>query len=77
MKQAAVRSFVGFDVGLSELPDKHQFSGISGLRAKCRECRVLTGEETPGDSETRDSDGVQAIGRGRRYPQLLHIIGLA
>jgi hypothetical protein len=52
MKSAIVGSLVGFPVGKSGRTDKPQRHVINELGYFCRECRVLTNEETPGEIES-------------------------
>jgi len=49
MKPAIVGYVVGFPVGKSGQPDKPQRHVINDLSPLCRECRVPTTEETPGE----------------------------
>ena len=49
MNRGNVGLFVGLPAGFSDLPDKGRLYGISSLSAICRECRVLSGEESRGE----------------------------
>jgi len=47
MKEAIVGRNVGFFVGKSGQPDKREPCANNNLGSLCRECRVLTAEESP------------------------------
>ena len=57
MKSRFVGCDVGFPVGKSGQPDKPRPCIINHLSQICRECRVSTAAESPGDSNSLPSQG--------------------